>query len=346
MSRRIRLALILVYCTGGSMAAADWPQWRGPSGTGTTTETGLPVKWSATENVAWKAPIGGLGVSTPIVVGDRVFVTSQLGAGVRREGNHPRLVQGGNASEAGERALGGARAAALAAEKTTFLVEAFHRADGRRLWQHRVEAQGSLAGVHDKHNLASPSPVSDGQMVYAWFGTGQIVALDMNGTVMWQRHLGTEISPFEVTWGHSSSPTLHGDALILLCDHEPVSYLLAVDKRTGKQLWRADRGKGRMSYSTPLVVDTPTGPELIVNSSERVDAYDPRNGTLLWYTGGTNRFPIPMPVFHNGVIYMSRGYRSSPYMAIRPGGRGDISKSHVLWESPTGGPVYLVARLP
>ena len=272
-------------------------------------------------------------------------MTSQLGAGVRREGNHPRLVQGGNASDAGERALGGARAAALASEKTTFLVEAFHRADGRRLWQHRVEAQGSLAGVHDKHNLASPSPVSDGQMVYAWFGTGQIVALDMNGTVVWQRHLGTEISPFEVIWGHSSSPALHGDSLILLCDHEPVAYLLAVDKRTGKQLWRADRGKGRMSYSTPLVVDTPTGPELIVNSSERVDAYDPRTGTLLWYTGGTNRFPIPMPVFHNGVIYMSRGYRSSPYMAIRRAGAGHHEVARAVGIRDRSA-LHLVARLP
>ena len=92
-----------------------------------------------------------------------------------------------------------------------------------------------MPGVHDKHNLASPSPVSDGQMVYAWFGTGQIVALDMNGKLAWQRHLGTEISPFNVIWGHSSSPTLFGDTLILLCDHEPASYLLAVDKRTGKQ---------------------------------------------------------------------------------------------------------------
>jgi hypothetical protein len=108
-SRRIRLAFILVYLTGGSLAAAasplaaaDWPQWRGPSGTGTTAETGLPVRWSATENVAWKTPFGGLGVSSPIVVVDRVFVTSQLGAGIRQPGNHPRLVQGGNAAEAGE----------------------------------------------------------------------------------------------------------------------------------------------------------------------------------------------------------------------------------------------------
>ncbi len=139
-------------------------------------------------------------------------------------------------------------------------------------------------------------------------------------------------------WGHSSSPTLFEDLLILLCDHEPASYLLAVDKRTGKERWRADRGKGRLSYSTPLVVNTPSGPELIVNSSERVDAYDPRTGAHLWFTGGTNRFPIPMPVFHDGLIYMSRGYRSGPYMAIRPGGRGDVSKSHVVWEAATGAP--------
>jgi outer membrane protein assembly factor BamB len=335
---RIRLAFILVYLGGAALSAADWPHWRGPTGSGTSPESGLPVKWSSTENVAWKTPISGLGVSAPIVVGDLVIVTSQLGAGVRQGGNHPRLVQGGNAAEAGERALGGSRAAAAADARTMFVVEAFRRADGRRAWQYQLEAQGDLPPVHDKHNLASPSPVSDGQTVYAWFGTGQIVALDLSGKVVWQRHLGKEISPFTVIWGHSSSPTVFGDTLILLCDHEPSSYLLAVDKRTGQQRWKADRGKGRLSYSTPLVVETPSGPELIVNSSERVDAYDPRTGTLLWHTGGTNRFPIPMPVFHDGVIYMSRGYRSGPYMAIRPGGRGDVSKTHVVWESATGAP--------
>jgi outer membrane protein assembly factor BamB len=327
--------LALAVLAAGSVAAADWPAWRGPAGTGSTTETKLPERWSATENVAWKVPLGGLGVSSPIVSGNRIFVTSQVGSGVRAPGNHPRLVQGGNADAAGERAL---QAAAAAGDRTFFVVEAFNRADGKRLWEYRVEAAGNLPGVHDKHNLASPSPVTDGQMVYAWFGTGQIVALDIEGKLVWQRHLGTEISPFDVIWGHSSSPALFEDTLLLLCDHAPVSYLLAVDKRTGKERWRADRGKGKLSYSTPLVVDTPAGPELIVNSSERVDAYNPRTGALLWYTGTTNRFPIPMPVFHDGTIYMSRGYRSGPYMAIRPGGRGDVTGTHIVWESQTGAP--------
>ena len=335
MRQTLRLAVLMALLAGESVIASDWPSWRGPAGTGSTTETRLPERWSATENVAWKAQLGGLGVSSPIVSGNRIIVTSQLGSGVRSPGNHPRLVQGANASAAGERAI---EARAAADNRTFFLVEAFNRADGKRLWEHRVEATGTLPGVHDKHNLASPSPVTDGQMVYAWFGTGQIVALDMNGTLVWQRHLGTEISPFEVSWGHSSSPTLFEDTLLLLCDHAPASYLLAVDKRTGRERWRADRGKGKLSYSTPLVVETPAGPELIVNSSERIDAYNPRTGALLWYTGTTNRFPIPVPIFHDGMIYMSRGYRSGPYMAIRPGGRGDVSATHIAWESQTGAP--------
>ena len=173
----MRHALALALLAGTSLAAADWPSWRGPLGTGTSPETKLPERWSATENVAWKAALAGQGVSSPIVSGNRIFVTSQVGSGVRSPGNHPRLVQG-NAAAAGERAL---EAKAAADNRTFFVVEAFNRADGKRLWEHRLEALGNLPGVHDKHNLASPSPVTDGEMSYAWFGTGQIVALEMSG---------------------------------------------------------------------------------------------------------------------------------------------------------------------
>lgn len=333
MLRTLTIATALALTIGGLPLAADWPQWRGPHGNGIADDKNLPDRWSAAENVLWKAPLAGLGVSSPIVSGDRVFVTSQVGSGVRRPGNHPRLAQGAAAASAGERALPVSRE-----DRTEFVVEAFSRTDGRRLWQYRVDAAGPLPGVHDKHNLASPSPVTDGQLVYAWFGTGQIVALDMSGKVVWQRNLGREISPFDINWGHSSSPTVFQDSLILLCDHEPAAYLLAVDKRTGKDRWKTDRGRGRMSYTTPFVVSTDAGPELIVNSSERVDAYDPRTGTLLWHVGGSNQFPIPTPTYHDGIVYMSRGYRSDPFMAIRPGGRGDISSSHVVWQVNTGAP--------
>ena len=314
----------------GSVSAADWPQWRGPHGNGATDEQNLPLRWSATENVAWKAELGGAGVSSPIVAGDAVYVTSQIGTGVSRQG--PRLAQGGDIAS-GERSLRG-----RANDRVTFLVEAFDRATGRRRWEYRLDSVGPMQSVHDKHNLASPSPVTDGRMIYAWFGTGQVVALDLSGRLVWQRHLGQEFAPFDINWGHSSSPTLFEGSLILLCDHAPASYLLAVDKTTGKDTWKADRGKGRQSYTTPFVVQASGGPELVVNSSERVDAYDPRTGALLWHVGGANQFPIPAPTFGNGVIYLTRGYRSGPYMAVRPGGRGDISASHVVWQVPTGAP--------
>ena len=338
MYRQARhLAIALLVLTVGAVHAADWPHWRGPGASGVAPDATLPVRWSATENVAWTASLAGLGVSTPIVSGNRVFVTSQIGSGVRREGNHPRLVQGGDAASLGERAIGGKRAAA-APDKTVFVVEAFATAGGKRVWERRIDAEGTLTPVHDKHNLTTPSPVSDGSLVFAWFGTGQIAALTHDGRIVWQRHLGKEIGPFDVQWGHSSSPVLYGDSLILLCDHASASYLLALDKKTGKEVWKADRGKGRASYSTPLVVEGAFGAELVVNSNERLDAYDPRTGQLLWYTGETNRFPVPSAVFHNGIIYTSRGYRSGPYMAIRPGGRGDITATHVVWNVPTGAP--------
>jgi len=330
-------AITTLILATGAVHAADWPHWRGPSASGVAPDSSLPVHWSTTENIAWKAPLAGLGVSTPIVSGNRIFVTSQIGSGVRREGNHPRLVQGGNAASMGERALGG-RGAPADADKTIFVVEAFSAADGKRLWERRIEAAGTLTPVHDKHNLSTPSPVSDGAMVFALFGTGQLAAFTQDGKTVWQRHLGKEISPFDLQWGHSSSPVIYRDSLILLCDHPSRSYLLALDRTTGKELWQADRGKGRSSYSTPLVVEGAFGAELIVNSSERLDAYDPRTGQLLWHTGDSNRFPVPSAVFHKGVIYTSRGYRSGPYMAIRPGGRGDISSTHVLWQVPTGAP--------
>jgi outer membrane protein assembly factor BamB len=323
---------------GVASLAADWPHWRGPNASGVSPDGTLPISWSATDGIAWKAPIAGTGVSTPIVSGDRVYVTSQIGAGIRREGNHPRLVQGADAAAQGERALGVDVAAAADPSKTFFVVEAFARADGKRVWERRVEATGTLTPVHDKHNLATPSPVTDGTLVFAWFGTGQVVALDRAGAVVWQRHLATENGAFDIQWGHGSSPVIYGDLLILLCDQPARSYLLAIDKKTGKDRWKADRGQGRSSYSTPLVIEGAFGTEVIVNSTERIDSYDAKTGAFLWHMGESSRFAVPSPVFHDGVIYASRGYRSGPYMAIKPGGRGDVTSTQTIWRVATGAP--------
>jgi outer membrane protein assembly factor BamB len=314
-------------------AGPDWPQWRGPEGNGVSAETGLPVSWSRDSNVAWRAKLGGQGVSSPVAWGDLVFVTSQIGRGDVRPGNHPLLGQPGGDLPA-ERNIGGAQG-----EAVVFLVEAFHRRDGKRAWQFRLPAEsaGKLPEVHQKTNLANPSPATDGERVYAWFGTGQIVALDLKGAVVWQRHLAKDYGPYAIAWGHSSSPVLYRESLILQCDHDAASYLLALDRKTGTQVWKADRGAGLRSYSTPIVIPGPSGDELLVNSGKGLDGYDPKTGERLWHYEEANRFPIHVPSYADGVIYASRGYRSGPYMAIRPGGRGNIAGTdRLIWHVPTG----------
>ena len=320
-----------------SIGGSEWPQWRGLDGTGVARGVTLPETWDSRENIAWKAELRGLGVSSPIVVADRVFVTYQIGRGVRQPGTHPTLARGPGSDEGIEQPLGGTLVDAADAA-VTFAVAAFDRVDGSLVWEYELAAEGPRHPVHDKHNLASPSPVSDGERVYAWFGTGQIVAIDMNGVALWQRHLGEEYAPFELQWGHASSPTLYRDSLILQCDHPGESYLLWLDKRTGTEQRKLDRGSGMHSHSTPVVVPGPRGDELIVNSSERLESFDPLTGELLWYAGEPNQFPIPVPTYADGILYTSRGYRAGPYMAIRLGGSGDVTDTGVLWRVPTGAP--------
>jgi outer membrane protein assembly factor BamB len=326
------VAAVLGLCVAG-IRAEQWPHWRGPSASGISGETRLPVKWSDTENVAWKASLTGLGISSPIVWGNLVFVTSQVGTGEVRPG--PRLVQGANPQDAGERALA---TGPNGDGKVVFLVSAFDRTSGRKAWEFELPAEGPLTSVHEKHNLASPSPVTDGQRVYAWFASGQIVAVDLAGKLVWKKHLGADYGPFQINWGHGSSPVVHKDRVILLCYHERTSYLLALDSRTGAVSWKADAPVGVTSYSTPLIVEAGGKTEIVVNSSVGVSGHDFSTGARLWQFEEANRFPIPTPVFHDGVIYLSRGYRSSPFMAIRPDGTGNVGASNVVWRVPSGAP--------
>ena len=338
VAARAGLACIAALLAAADPGAQQWPQWRGPSSHGVSVESGLPTTWSAERNVAWRAALAGLGTSSPIVWGDRVFVTSQIGSvALAGGGAHPQLARDDRTLAAQENPIGGRRLEPDRAGGDVWLVvEAFDRSTGERVWEYRTRAARPLPVVHEKHNLATPTPATDGERVYAWFGNGQVVALDTNGRLVWTRHLGMDYSPFETQWGHGSSPTLYGDLLILLCDHLTDAYLLAVDARTGTERWKVDRGDGRVSHSTPLVVPGPTGDELLVNSSARIDVYDPGTGRLLWYTGAERQTPIPSAVFHDGLIYLSRGYRNSGVMAIRPGGRGDVTRTHVAWQAPSG----------
>src|SRR5581483_11086611 len=209
-------------------------------------------------------------------------------------------------------------------------VEAFRRSDGNRLWHYKTAATGDRPQNHEKHNLATPTPVTDGERIYAWFGNGQVVALSVDGRELWKRNLGQQYGTFLNDWGHGSSPALYRDLLILLCDHKPNAYIVALDKRNGEERWKVDRGKGRVSHSTPVIVSAASGDEMIVNSSEQVDAIDPLTGKALWHTGSERQTPIPSVVFHDGTIFMSRGYRNSDILALKFDGRQQ-------WRMPNGG---------
>jgi hypothetical protein len=212
------------------------------------------------------------------------------------------------------------------ATRPFFAVEAFSHATGARLWEYRLEAEGTLTPVHDKHNLATPSPVSDGSMIVAWFGTGQLVALDLTGKPLWRRHLGREISPFDIQWGHGSSPAVFGDTVFLLCDHTPASYLLANRQAHGQRPWKADRGQG------PRVVQHALrrghfvwrGSHRQFKPADRCVRCGDGRATVA-HRRRQSAFRFPCRSFHDGIIYLSRGYRSGPYLAVRPGGRGDVS---------------------
>jgi outer membrane protein assembly factor BamB len=334
MRTRICISILLLP---SFMAADNWPQWRGPLGTGISTEKGLATEWSAKQNVAWRAELSGLGVSSPVVWGNQVFVTYQIGAGTLRKGNHPTFVQEGNPADAGETPLGGARPTAPD-EKISFGVAAYRATDGRRLWEYKMDATGKLPDVHDKRNLAASSPVTDGERVYAWFSNGQLAAIDTNGTAIWTRHLGQEYATFDLDWGHASSPALYRDRLILICYQGSAAFLLALDKKTGKELWKVERARDVKSYSTPLVIETARAAEVIVNSNESMESFDPVTGKSLWKYAEPARFAVPMPVYHDGALYVSRGYRSGPYWAMKLGERGDVPKSKLLWHVETGAP--------
>lgn len=329
MLRRLGLIGVLVLLLASRSEAENWPQWRGPTGDGVSIEDDLPLHWSTGENILWKAPLEGLGTSTPIVWNDLIFVTSQVGVGPLdgRGAEFPDSVA--------------ARNYARSSDGITFLVRAIHREDGHSVWEYRIDAtepKSNVPAVHPKHNLASPSTVTDGERVYAWMGTGQLVALTMDGKLAWERHIGRDYAAFNVLWGHGSSPALHDDALILLCDHPAGAYMIALETSTGKELWKVDRGKGLRSYSTPFVLRRSQGDELVVNSSHRIESFDPGTGELLWHAGEPVTLAIGMPVYSEGVLYASRGYSSGPYSAIRVGGRGDINESHVTWRVPTRAP--------
>jgi len=303
------LSLILLAFSS-PVIAGNWPQWRGPQGTGTSTETNLPIHWGTNENVRWKSPLPDRGNSTPIIWGDRIFLTQSL----EKERRH--------------------------------FVYCFDRAEGRLLWQRETLQKGSeLELTHGTNPPGSSSAVTDGERVIAWFGSAGLVCYSPDGTELWRRNLG----PQRHIWGWGASPILVGDLCVLNFGPGEPSTLIAVDKATGQDRWRidvpdADSGDKKPgqdkpiwagSWSTPIVIPSLAGKQLILSWPRSVVALEPQSGKTVWTCDGLNPLVYTSPLYDSsrGIVVAMGGY-SGMALAVKAGGRGDVTASHRLWHHP------------
>jgi len=321
---------LLLFLTSFTITAlsANWPQWRGPGGMGISTEKNLPVEWSTTKNIKWKTAIAGRGHSSPVVWGNKIFLTTAIeGDVVPGAKAVTHVVEGGQVFLHPD-SVGADR-------KHTFKVLAVNADTGKVLWEQTAWEGTPYDNRHRKSSFASATPVTDGSMVFAFFGSEGLYAYDMNGKLAWKADLGKLGT---VGMGTGTSPILYENLLILQCDEEmgAASFLVALNKKTGKEVWRVAR-KVQVSWATPILVSTAKRAELITIGNEAVISYDPATGKELWRHKGVDSNAIPSPVANQEMVFVSAGFPTKIAMAIRLGASGDLTNSpNVLWKYEKG----------
>jgi len=325
-----------------TVAVGNWPSFRGTEASGIAEGQKLPDSWNPAtgENVLWRTPIPGLAHSSPIVWGDLLFVTSAIsskpGATFK-----PGLYGDGDASD--DRSV------------HRWMLYAVDKRTGKIRWE-RTASQGEpLNKRHIKSTYASASPATDGRVVVAWFGSQGIYAYDFSGALRWTVDLGrVDMGAYDIPsyeWGPASSPIIWNGLVIIQCDTQADSFLLALNAETGETVWKTDRDE-LPSWGTPTIVTTPAGPELITNASRFVRGYDPKTGRELWRLGGSSMITAPTPIFANGLHIIASGRAPErPVFAVRPGARGDLTlakdvtaNTSVAW-SKTGRGSYMPTPL-
>jgi outer membrane protein assembly factor BamB len=335
MVRKSLLAVFLVTAvslsaTSAATAADNWPAFRGADAMNQVPDDPrLPETWSTTDNVAWKTPIPGLAWSSPVIWGNRVFVTTVVSEGEVEE-PQKGLYFGGNRPEPPK-------------DVHHFRVMALDTATGKVIWDKAVLSMQPQFPKHLKNTYGSETPATDGERVYAYFGNVGVFALDFEGNLVWERK--TEVARTRYGWGTAASPIVHGDLVFVVNDNEDTSYLAALDTKTGKEKWRVTREEGT-NWVTPYVWTNELRTELITAGTNRVRSYD-LDGKLLWEFGGMSSIAIPQPFAAHGLLYVSSGYigdQKRPVFAIKPGASGDISLAEgaqsndwIVWFLPQAG---------
>ncbi len=312
-------------------AERHWPQWRGPHATGVAPHGDPPVEWSESKNVRWKVRIPGRGHATPIIWGDHVYV--QTAVPTDRRADAEQVAD----AAAREPQRWTAHNTPKPAHSYKFQVLALHRSDGRVVWKRTVREAVPHEGGHADASQASNSAITDGEYLYVYFGSRGLYCFDLDGNLEWQQDLGEMKT--RLGFGEGSSPALHGDTIVLNWDDEGDSFIIALNKKTGKKLWQVDRDEVT-SWSTPIVVNVAGQPQVIVSATNFIRAYDLTTGELIWKCSGMTRNVIPSPVFGHGLVYALSGFRGSALLAIRPAGaRGDITGTDaIVWRHDQGTP--------
>lgn len=328
MIKRIAI-LTLCICALIAIAASasqpvgfekNWHHWRGPYATGVAADANPPVTWSETENIRWKVAIPGIGHATPIVWEDKIFIQTAI---------EPQPEE--KESEGDDNPFGGFFGGENEGPMYKFDLLAINRSDGSVLWQKTLRELAPHEGTHRDATYASNSPVTDGEHIYAYFGSRGLYCVDMMGNVKWEKDVGTMYK--SNTFGEGSSPALYGDTLVIVQDHERDSFITALDKRTGDVLWKTERDE-RTTWSSPVVVEQDGKPQVVTTGTNRVRSYDLATGKLLWDSDGLTRNSIPSPVAADGYVYVMSGFRGDALQAIRLAeATGSISGSDaVVWE--------------
>ena len=347
-------------------ARADWPQWRGPLANGIAPNADPPVEWSESKNLKWKVKIPGLGSSTPIILGDKVFITTAVPTGKKSapaaplEAELKQAAPGGPPAgpppaPGGERrdrrregggppGGGGGRGRAPAPDEIQqFQLHCLDRATGKTLWQQTASEQLPHEGHHRDHGFASHSPVTDGTNVYAYFGSRGLYCYTLEGKEVWSKSLGKMQT--RNNFGEGSSPLVTGDAIIINWDHEGADFIVCLDKQTGTERWRKVRDEPT-SWATPLAVEHEGKTQVIVSATNRIRSYDLKTGDQIWECGGMTTNVIPTPIYANGMLYAVSGFRGNAILAIRLGRTGDLTDTDaIVWKYETKAPYVPSALL-
>jgi outer membrane protein assembly factor BamB len=316
----------------------NWPQWRGPLQNGVAPQANPPTQWSETQNVKWKVKIPGAGLATPVIWENKVFVLTAIPTGKKGEPAASAPGEPGTrpagAGQAGQRRGQQGGRGGFGGQKPTevhqFALLCLDRQTGKVLWQQIAREEVPHEAHHrTEGSFASASPVTDGKHVYAHFGSRGLYCYDLDGKLRWSQDLGD--MRVALSFGEGSSPALHGDALVVNWDHEGESFITALDKNTGKTLWKQPR-KERTSWSTPLVVEHEGKRQVVTTATGKIRSYDLATGDLIWECSGMVSNVIPSPVADKGVVYCLSGYRGNALLAIRLGQSGDLSGTDaIVW---------------